>query len=180
MGGQIWTDSVGNICNIPAEYTYASGGNLWYAEYASRPSVSGASVTMFIETGANTAQGSICVYSTSEVTVRLLELPASGQSHASIGDADGTNITVYNILRYPSGATDNLTKIKLGNNGIWQREDAATVLQTIQGSGNYPVDSVRSRAYWVLDSSATYALTVASGADDNYVTVAYTWNETNV
>lgn len=181
MGGVIWTDDKGLIGAIPVEYAYADAGKLFYAEYSSKPSVSGASITMFIETGAtNTAQGSICVYSTSECTVRLLQLPASGTSNASIALSDKTAVTTYNLDRYRKATAGNLTNIYIGSLGRWKREDACNVLQTIQGSGSYPVDSIRARTYWLLDSQCTYALTTRSTSADNYITVSYTWNETTI
>lgn len=176
MGAIIRTDDYGLVFTLPVEYAYADFGKLWYAEYNSTASASGASVTVFIETGAAYAQGSIYVNCTSEATVRLFELPASGAT-STIPKGAATDITVYNLNR-DVAATNNITDVRAGVNGIWQREGSATLLQTTVGNGYYPVDSIRSRAYWKLESSATYAITVNSKAAGNYISVSYTWNET--
>lgn len=52
MGAIIRTDDYGLVFTLPVEYAYADFGKLWYAEYNSTASASGASVTVFIETGA--------------------------------------------------------------------------------------------------------------------------------
>jgi len=176
MGGVIYTTTDGYISNIPVEYMYANDGNLWYVEH-SETTMSSGTFTLFLETRTCKAQGFIFAHCTSDVSVSLYELPAG----AGVPDIAGSysHVSAHNLRRVSPGDTvAPLTRIKLDNGSNWDYQAACTLLQTIRGSNESPASSADARTFWYLKSSATYALVVASGGDNNTITLSYTWNET--
>ena len=181
MGEVIWTDDEGCICNIPVEYKYADDNKLWNVSHATLKN-SGASVVYFIETGsANTAEGEYCVHctGTSSTTVLFYELPANGSSYASIAETDKTKLNVYNVNRQNS-LSNNYTDIYLGHNARWVHAVDSTELAQSVFNVYYPFHSTHNSTPWILNSSATYAIVVLSGANDNYLSMTYTWKEATV
>jgi len=176
--GVIWTDTEGCISNIPVDYKYADDSKLWNVHYCIVKE-SGASVTMFIETGTSTAQGELGVYVDGSATVTLHELPADGSSYASIPSGDATALTVYNVNRQ-SAPTDNVTAIRIGTDATWVHAVDSTELDEQLCNTYYPYRSGNSKANWIMHSSATYAVSITSKAASNYICIVFTWNESAV